>query len=128
MWLSVYHTQDIFLICVCIIYLTILNIILNTCAVGHTLYFFCHYCLKMFCNTRRLLHHPQLTVVQCDISTVTADAVVHPTNSNLDFLGEVGLALSKAGGKELVQEVRELANCNGALPSCDGVWSDVFVV
>ena len=62
----------------------------------------------------------KLTVVQSDISTVVADAVVHPTNANLDFLGEVGLALSKKGGKALLDEVRELANCKGALPSCDG--------
>lgn len=60
-------------------------------------------------------------MIQSDISTVTADALVHPTNSNLDFLGEVGQALSKAAGKEFVQEVRDLANCNGPLPACDGM-------
>ncbi|XP_042234207.1 core histone macro-H2A.1-like isoform X2 [Homarus americanus] len=70
-------------------------------------------------SEKKLFLGQKLTVVQSDISTVTADAVVHPTNSNLDFLGQVGQALSKAGGKELVQEVRDLANCNGALPSCD---------
>ncbi|XP_071528839.1 core histone macro-H2A.1-like isoform X2 [Panulirus ornatus] len=70
-------------------------------------------------SEKKLFLGQKLTVVQSDISTVTADAVVHPTNANLDFMGEVGQALSKAGGKELVQEVRELANCNGALQSCE---------
>lgn len=70
-------------------------------------------------SEKKLFLGQKLTVIQSDISTVSADAVVHPTNSNLDFLGEVGQALSKAGGKEFVQEVRDLANCNGALQSCD---------
>ncbi|KAK7074617.1 Core histone macro-H2A.1 [Halocaridina rubra] len=70
-------------------------------------------------SEKKLFLGQKLTVIQSDISMVTADAVVHPTNSNLDFLGEVGQALSKAGGKDLVQETRDLANCNGALQSCD---------
>ncbi|KAK4315338.1 hypothetical protein Pmani_013429 [Petrolisthes manimaculis] len=70
-------------------------------------------------SEKKLFLGQKLTVVQSDISTVMADAVVHPTNSNLDFLGEVGQALSKAGGKALLDEVRDLASCNGALPSCD---------
>ncbi|XP_068207885.1 core histone macro-H2A.1-like [Palaemon carinicauda] len=70
-------------------------------------------------SEKKLFLGQKLTVIQSDISTVTADAVVHPTNSNLDFLGEVGQALSKAGGKEFVQEVRDLANGSGALQSCD---------
>ncbi|XP_063884917.1 core histone macro-H2A.1-like isoform X1 [Scylla paramamosain] len=70
-------------------------------------------------SEKKLFLGQKLTVVQSDISTVVADAVVHPTNANLDFLGEVGLALSKKGGKALLDEVRELANCKGALPSCD---------
>lgn len=70
-------------------------------------------------SEKKLFLGQKLTVIQSDISTVTADAVVHPTNSNLDFLGEVGEALCKAGGKEFAQEVRDLANGNGALQSCD---------
>ncbi|XP_042885442.1 core histone macro-H2A.1-like isoform X1 [Penaeus japonicus] len=70
-------------------------------------------------SEKKLFLGQKLTVIQSDISTVTADALVHPTNSNLDFLGEVGQALSKAAGKEFVQEVRDLANCNGPLPACD---------
>lgn len=70
-------------------------------------------------SEKKLFLGQKLTVVQSDISTVMADAVVHPTNANMDFLGEVGQALSKAGGKALLDEVRDLASCNGALPSCD---------
>ena len=79
-----------------------------------------NHCCRLIEKTIDLFSLLQLTVIQCDISTVTADAVVHPTNSNLDFLGEVGQALSKAGGKEFVQEVRDLANGSGALQACDG--------
>ncbi|MPC28026.1 Core histone macro-H2A.1 [Portunus trituberculatus] len=40
-------------------------------------------------SEKKLFLGQKLTVVQSDISTVVADAVVHPTNANLDFLGEV---------------------------------------
>lgn len=32
----------------------------------------------------------QLSVIQGDISTVDCDAIVHPTNANFSFTGEVG--------------------------------------
>lgn len=44
-------------------------------------------------------------MVQGDITTFAADALVHPTNNNLSMLGDVGQALEKKGGKEF-QQVR----------------------
>ncbi|GFN81083.1 core histone macro-h2a.1 [Plakobranchus ocellatus] len=46
--------------------------------------------------------------MQGDLVKATADAIVHPTNSNYYFGGEVGQAISRAGGKEFQQEVENL--------------------
>ena len=58
-------------------------------------------------------------MVQGDITLVTADAVVHPTNSGYSLMGEVGTALGNAGGTQLIQEVNKLTS-KGTLPSCNG--------
>lgn len=41
----------------------------------------------------------QLTVVQADITDVAVDAIVHPTNNSFYLGGEVGSAISRAGGQ-----------------------------
>ena len=64
----------------------------------------------------------QLTVVQQDIATIVADAIVHPTNSNMTIMGEVGKALEKVGGKEFLKDVDNLAKTNSSLAACDGKY------
>lgn len=66
----------------------------------------------------------QLTVVKQDITTVSADAIVHPTNGHFAMLGEVGQALERVGGKKLVQEVSDVHKKTGTLAPCDGM--DLF--
>ena len=57
--------------------------------------------------------------MQGDIVGVSADAVVHPTNSGYSLMGEVGTALGNAGGSQLIQEVNKLTS-KGTLPACNG--------
>ena len=61
-----------------------------------------------------------MTVVQQDISTIVADAIVHPTNSSLAVMGQVGQALEQAGGKEFIKELQDLSNTSGSLSACEG--------
>lgn len=67
----------------------------------------------------------KLTVIQCDIAIVEADALVHPTNASFYLGGEVGSALEKAGGSEFKEEVKKLSESHGPLELataaiCDG--------
>ena len=62
----------------------------------------------------------QLTVVQGDITNITADALVHPTNTSIAMMGEVGQALEKRGGKEFLQEVHDLRSSHGTLDPTTG--------
>ena len=41
----------------------------------------------------------KLTVIQGDIATVGADAIVHPTNSNWNMTGSCGNAIREAAGQ-----------------------------
>jgi O-acetyl-ADP-ribose deacetylase (regulator of RNase III) len=66
------------------------------------------------------LIHLQLTVVQGDITNITADALVHPTNTSIAMMGEVGQALEKRGGKEFLEEVHDLRSSHGSLDSTTG--------
>ena len=50
----------------------------------------------------------KLTVVQGDISQITCDAVIHPTNGSLSLSGQCGSALSTAGGPSFRSEVASL--------------------
>ncbi|MCI4387035.1 hypothetical protein PGIGA_G00069770 [Pangasianodon gigas] len=61
-----------------------------------------------------------LQVVQADISSISSDAVVHPTNSTFHTGGEVGSALEKKGGKEFGEAVLELRKKNGPLEVAGG--------
>ncbi|KAJ7383676.1 Core histone macro-H2A.1, partial [Desmophyllum pertusum] len=67
----------------------------------------------------------KLTVIQGDISTVEADALVHPTNASFYLGGEVGSVLEKAGGDDFKDEVKKLSESHGPLELaaaaiCDG--------
>lgn len=56
-----------------------------------------------------------MTVVQADIASVTADAIVNPTNATFSLVGECGRALEKKGGKEFVKGVTDLSSSHGQL-------------
>lgn len=66
-------------------------------------------------SEKKLFLGQKLTVVQGDIVNIVADAIVHPTNATYQFAGEVGQALEKSGGKELMQEMKDLQSSQGNL-------------
>ncbi|XP_065178435.1 core histone macro-H2A.1-like [Sycon ciliatum] len=57
----------------------------------------------------------KLTVIEGDLSSLSCDAVVHPTNASMYLGGEVGTALLKAGGADFQQEVTALLANHGSL-------------
>ena len=61
-------------------------------------------------------------MLQQDLTTVVADAIVHPTNGGFALVGEIGQALEKVGGKKLSQEVADVQKKTGALAPCDGTF------
>ncbi|KAG8191875.1 hypothetical protein JTE90_019810 [Oedothorax gibbosus] len=61
-------------------------------------------------SEKKLFLGQKLTVIQGDIIKVTADALLHPTNSTLSMNDDVGQALEKSGGKEFQQEVKTLSS------------------
>ncbi|XP_002737268.1 core histone macro-H2A.1-like [Saccoglossus kowalevskii] len=66
-------------------------------------------------SEKKLFLGQKMTVVQGDIATLVADAIVHPTNSSFYMGGEVGSQLEKVGGKDFQQEVQDLYKNHGAL-------------
>lgn len=68
-------------------------------------------------SEKKLFLGQKLTVVQGDITNITADALVHPTNTSFAMMGDVGQALEKRGGKEFLQEVHDLRSSHGSLDS-----------
>ena len=66
----------------------------------------------------------KLTVVQGDISVVTCDAVVHPTDGGFSMTGEVGSALQKAGGDELKKSISALHESHGDLTYASALLGD----
>lgn len=66
----------------------------------------------------------KLTVVQGDIATVEADALVHPTNATFSLSGEAGSVLEKAGGDEFKDEVKKLSESHGPLELGTAAISD----
>ncbi|KAK2170476.1 hypothetical protein NP493_1151g00008 [Ridgeia piscesae] len=59
-------------------------------------------------SEKKLFLGQKLTVIQGDLVTVSADAIVHPTNNTLYMGGEVGGAIEKVGGAKFAQEVKDL--------------------
>ncbi|CAF4953905.1 unnamed protein product [Rotaria sp. Silwood1] len=66
----------------------------------------------------------RLTVVQGNIINIKADAIVHPTSTSLSMSGEVGHALSKAGGQELRDALSQAAKTKSLTNVGDVVITD----
>lgn len=65
----------------------------------------------------------KLTVIQGDISTVGADAIIHPTNSSWNMTGACGNAIREAAGQGYLEEVSDIAAAHGALKPSEAVMS-----
>lgn len=52
----------------------------------------------------------KLTVIQGDISELTVDCVVHPTNSSFSMAGQCGSALRESGGESLEAAVKVVSD------------------
>lgn len=61
-------------------------------------------------SEKKLFLGQKLTVLQGDISKITADAVINPTNSTYYMGGEVGSALEKVGGKDFITAIKDLSS------------------
>ena len=55
-----------------------------------------------------------------DISAVSADAIVHPTNESYSTSGQVGQVLVRAGGSEYQTALNSLQS-EGKLGKCGGM-------
>ncbi|XP_067671099.1 core histone macro-H2A.1-like isoform X1 [Haliotis asinina] len=66
-------------------------------------------------SEKKLFLGQKMTVLQGDIVKMSADAIVHPTNSTYHMGGEVGQAMEKAGGKEFRQEIDNLQTAHGPI-------------
>lgn len=60
-------------------------------------------------------------MVQANITDVAVDAIVHPTNNAFYLGGEVGSAISIAGGQKVRDLVQELHRAHGNLAVCGGI-------
>jgi len=65
----------------------------------------------------------KLTVIQGDIATVGADAIVHPTNSNWNMTGSCGNAIREGAGQGYLEEVSDIAAAHGSLKPSEAVMS-----
>ncbi|XP_054256968.1 core histone macro-H2A.1-like isoform X1 [Macrosteles quadrilineatus] len=72
-------------------------------------------------SEKKLFLGQKLTLVQGDITGMTAEALVHPTNAILAMVGEVGQALERKGGKDFLQEVHSLKQTHGNLDTAEAV-------
>jgi len=66
----------------------------------------------------------KLAVVQGDISAVSCDAVVNPTDGAFNMAGEVGTALLKTGGEELNKSITALHESHGDLAYTGALLGD----
>lgn len=66
----------------------------------------------------------RLTVVKGDISAVTCDAVVNPTDGSFKLLGSVGNSLLEAGGEDFQKTVNELHSSHGDLAYAGAMLGD----
>lgn len=65
----------------------------------------------------------KLTVIQGDIASVGADAIVHPTNANWNMTGSCGNAIRESAGQGYLEEVSDIAAAHGALKPSEAVMS-----
>ena len=63
-------------------------------------------------------------VLQADITNVSVDAIVHPTNNSYYLGGQVGSAISGKGGNEVRKLISDLHATNGNLAECSVDISD----
>ena len=63
-------------------------------------------------------------VLQADITNVSVDAIVHPTNNSYYLGGQVGSAISGKGGNEVRKLISDLHAKNGNLAECSVDISD----
>eukprot|EP00118_Oscarella_pearsei_P003125 m.13070 g.13070 ORF g.13070 m.13070 type:complete len:362 (+) comp24463_c0_seq2:83-1168(+) len=75
-------------------------------------------------SEKKLFLGQKLIVVQGDLATMTADAVIHPTNSQMSLGGQVGGSLSAAGGAALQQAVTDCQQSHGSLKETEAAISD----
>lgn len=66
----------------------------------------------------------RLTVVQGDISVLTCDAVVNPTDGTFKMTGEIGTSLLKAGGEDLKKSIGALHKSHGDLAYAGAMLGD----
>uniref|UniRef100_A0A1B6HRF3 Macro domain-containing protein n=1 Tax=Homalodisca liturata TaxID=320908 RepID=A0A1B6HRF3_9HEMI len=72
-------------------------------------------------SEKKLFLGQKLTLVQGDITVMSSDALVHPTNAALTMMGEVGQSLEKKGGKDFLQEIQSLKQTHGSLDIAEAV-------
>ncbi|XP_076459668.1 core histone macro-H2A.1-like [Babylonia areolata] len=70
-------------------------------------------------SEKKLFLGQKLTVLQGDIVKVSADAIVHPTNSTYHLGGEVGQAISRAGGREFQKEIDNLKAAQSSIGTAE---------
>merc|ERR1719239_45032 len=70
-------------------------------------------------SEKKLFLGQKLTVMQGDLVKSSADAIVHPTNSTYYMGGEVGRAISQAGGKDFQTEVDNLLKAQGSINTAE---------
>uniref|UniRef100_A0A1I8J3Q3 Histone H2A n=1 Tax=Macrostomum lignano TaxID=282301 RepID=A0A1I8J3Q3_9PLAT len=68
-------------------------------------------------SEKQLQSGQKLTVLKGDITTVQADAIVHPTSSGYPTGGQVGNAIVRRGGAAMKQSIQALSAA-GPLASC----------
>ena len=66
----------------------------------------------------------KLTVLQADITDVAVDSIVHPTSNSFYLGGEVGSAISRAGGTQIQRITSDLHRTHGNLTRCNVAISD----
>lgn len=68
-----------------------------------------------------LQHGLQVMVCEGDITKHCADVLVNAANEDLDHIGGVAAALSKAGGPQVQKESKEIVKQTGKIPTADVV-------
>src|SRR5205085_3514805 len=83
---------------------------------------------ELFMSTRNI-HGVTLALLQGDIVTVQADAIVNAANSGLRGGGSVDGAIHRAGGPRIMQECRKIGGCStgSAVATTAGELSATYV-
>ena len=65
-------------------------------------------------------------MIQADITNVAVDSIVHPTNNAFYLGGQVGHAISAAGGDKIRKLTADLHRTHGNLASCRGTVIELY--